>query len=549
MPSRRSALLGVLTTSLALAEAVALQWVHYVSALPLAPQVSAPAPFGTFHDVRWIWTYGWSWWSVAWMLAALLAFRSLVNAAVIHLAWPSEATRPSYGTLLRRSLPYTLLALAVISPWAAVSFAASAAGFSQLMLGAIIGTVIVALVLPPAIITGHWWRRVLPWRSMGWVALSWLELMVAALAMTYAPAWVTLLVAAGGGLFNAWAWHQIVHTVVHAGAPRWTVPALPVLSVVVSGGLVAAGAASFATTFGGPAGGSREAIPTPQVRPSGHPVLYVPGFGSSYDGGRFQLFGPGWQTVHFSYRGLSSAGTPLPYPPQATYQSLATSAQRLARQIDALHRKSGTAVSVVAESEGTMVARAYFAAHPHPPVDVFVQTSPLVRPARVYYPRSGRDGYGEAGAAEFRGLLGLARLETHGFGLHADVPFLRSLVANAALYRDQALCPVPGVTNHMFVPLEAALTVYRGPYTDTPWTALPAFHAGLVGDLGVQKEIAQVLRTGNAAGHQGWRAAFEVIRGAAGAWQVPGLPLQQRTQWGAAPNSDPEFGHHACPAA
>lgn len=73
----------------AAAEAIVLQALGFVSALPLAPQLSAPAPFGVFHDVRWVWTYAWSWPSVAWQLVALL-WRRIVTSVI-------EAGAPRYA--------------------------------------------------------------------------------------------------------------------------------------------------------------------------------------------------------------------------------------------------------------------------------------------------------------------------------------------------------------------------------------------------------------------------------------------------------------------
>ncbi|MGW4569167.1 hypothetical protein ACWEN3_44885 [Streptomyces sp. NPDC004561] len=100
----------------------------------------------------------------------------------------------------------------------------------------------------------------------------------------------------------------------------------------------------------------------------------------------------------FSFRGQYPDGAPLPYGPDATHQSLRVLADRLARQVETLHRRSGRSVAIVAQSAGTFVARAYLHGHPHAYVDTLVLLSPLVRPARVHYPRrTGAGGSGWAG--------------------------------------------------------------------------------------------------------------------------------------------------------
>ncbi len=541
--------LAAITVGLAMGEAAALQGVHFVSAVPLAPQVSSPAAFGPFHDLRWVWTFATGPWSMTWMLLSLLAFRSVVNATVVFFAWPEQARRPAYLVLLRRGAVYTLLALVALSPWASSTFAGAAVGFAWFILAAIIMTVIVTLLLPPGIITGAWWRRAIPWRSAGYVALSWLEIMLAALAITYSPGWVALAAAFGGGVFNAWVWRRIVVTVVRARPPRWTIPAMPVVAVLVSGGLLAgagyAAGSRLASGLGGlPAAGASSPGATPQ-RQLTHPVIFVGGFNSSYAGGTDGAFGPQVQTIRFSYAGVSAAGAPLPYSALQTHQSLKTSAARLAEQITDLHSRSGRDVSVVAESEGSMVARAYFTTHPHPPVDYFIQTSPLLRPSRVFFPSSGQTGYGYAGGLEVRAILSLFRLETPQVHEHADLPFVRSLVDNAPTYRDQTLCPVPGVRGYLFLPLEGALTVYRGPFSRIQWTTVPAYHAELLTNATIRRDVTQILTGHPTPGHHGWRMAFQLIRGVAGAWQSPALPL--RIGWGAT-DGDPAFGHSTCAA-
>lgn len=539
----------------ALAEAAILQALGFDSALPLAPQLSAPAPFGVFHDLRWVWTYAWSWSSALWQLIALWAFRALFDALLIAAAWPADAPRPRLATLWRRSVGYTAAAVVVMSPWATLTFAAGAVSYGWFLLGAIAASLLTALVMPPGVITGEWWRRIVPWRTMPHILVAWLAIMGSALAMTFSPAWVTLLVAAGGGTINALLWRRIVASVVAAGAPRYTVPVTPIAVVVVIGAFIAGGGYLYGNSHG--SGRSQELhsaahlahAPSPSGPASAQPVIFVNGFASHYDGRRYGLLGPGIRTWYYSYNGLDASGRPRAYGPEDTYQSLRVSARLLALQVDRLHAVSGRPVAIVAESEGTMVARMYFERAAHPPVDRYIQTSPLVRPSRVYYPSAGQQDYGWLGGWEAREILHLVRLESPAFKAGADIPFLRSMVEQAPRLRDQTLCPLPGIQTFMFVPLQAAMMAGRGPLARIPWVALPGWHATLLRRGTVQQDVRQLLSTGVLRHRPGWRFAFQLIRGAAAAWQSPALPLRLRAAWQAKPGSDPAFGGYDCQTA
>jgi alpha-beta hydrolase superfamily lysophospholipase len=98
----------------------------------------------------------------------------------------------------------------------------------------------------------------------------------------------------------------------------------------------------------------------------------------------------------FSYRGVDAHGRPLPYGPRATYQSLELLTAKLARQVAVLHRMVPGPIALVAESEGTLVAKLYLLRHPRAPVDRLVMLSPILEPGRVYYPPPGGDGWGVA---------------------------------------------------------------------------------------------------------------------------------------------------------
>ncbi|HET8701254.1 MAG TPA: hypothetical protein VFL97_06265 [Nitrococcus sp.] len=541
----------------AAAEAIVLQALGFVSALPLAPQLSAPAPFGVFHDVRWVWTYAWSWPSVAWQLIALLVFRSLFDTLLIAAAWPhGTARRPSFATLWRRSAFYVAAAIVIMSPWATLTFAAGALSFGWFMLAAIIASILIALVMPHGIITGEWWRRIAPWRTMPYIIAAWVALMLEALAITFSPPWFTVVIAAAGGAINALLWRRIVVSVVEAGAPRYTIPVTPLAVTAIIGVFIAGGAYVYGTSrhSGNPkatanAGQLARISNIGNYSATSQPaIIFVSGFGSRYDGRPRQLLGPLASVWYYSYNGLGADGRPRPYAPEDTHQSLAKSARLLAQQVERLHEVTSHLVTVIAESEGTMVARMYFAKYANPPVDRYIQSSPLIRPSRVYYPPAGQDGFGLVAGWEIREILRLAQLENPTFSIHADLPFLRSMVDQAPLLRDQTLCPIPGVKTFMFLPLEAAMMAERGALSRIRWAALPGWHATLLSRGTVQSDIHHLLQTGKLPHRPGWAFGFQLIRGAATAWQSPALPLRF-PPWRAAPGSDPAFGGYRCSSA
>ena len=226
--------------------------------------------------------------------------------------------------------------------------------------------------------------------------------------------------------------------------------------------------------------------------------------------------------------------------------ALTVSAAKLAEQVDWLAARAGHPVALIAESEGTLVARAYLADHPNPPISDFIMASPLPRPAWVYYPPAARSDFGLAAGWEVRELVRLARLWTPDPTLDVDVPFARSVVDQAPLLRPGMLCPpVAPVRVVAFLPLASATVVYSGPVSHVPWTAEPGFHDSLLSRGPIDRDIERLLTTGALVLHHKSTLGFRLIAGAAAGWQVPALPL--RARWRAAPGTDPAFAGWHCP--
>lgn len=541
--SRKTGCLIACCVALTVAEGSVLQGLGFISALPLAAQSSALAPFGVFHDLRWAFTFAGDWWQAAGMLIGVVLVRSLIDGLLTLLAWPTDQPLPAALPLLRRTVLAAAFALILMSTWAAAAFAGAAIGFSPFLLLAMLGSAVTALFLPPAGVTGEYWRKFLPWRGMLFIGLQWFTLMLWALALTFCPSWLVVPTAAAAGVLNAMIWRGYVRRVVEARPARWTFPVAPVLATVLCVGLVISAAYGTTSAF--------EPSKAHHLSSTGHPVpgapvvLYLAGFESSYRGpGTFSLFDDRVRTVHFSYKGVDPKGDPEPYAPAQTHQSLQRSASVLARQVAALTR-NGRPLTILAESEGSLVARTYFAEFHHPRIHMFIQASPLIRPARVYFPPPGKDGYGLIGGWEAREMVQLGNL----FGrsrLHADMPFIRSVVDNASLYRDNSLCPPRGVASYLYLPMEGALTAYRGTLSRIPWTTFPAYHAALTGRPRVLLDIERLIIDGTFHHNDGFGLAFQLIRGVSGTWQAPALPLANRKEWKAGRAADPAFGGSKC---
>jgi hypothetical protein len=267
---------------------------------------------------------------------------------------------------------------------------------------------------------------------------------------------------------------------------------------------------------------------------SGQPVLVVTGFNSTWDGGAGGHFDDRFSEWRYSYRGTGADGRPLPYDAGDTHRSLAELARTMRDQVSALHRATGRRVDLVAESEGSVVTTLYLVANPEAPVDSVILLSPVVRPARVYYPARGDDGWGMAAGWALRGMssaLGaLSRLD-----LSADSPFLRSILDHGPAVRGIAACDPVHVREVVLFPIADAVAA-PPPHARVPGTrVVPAFHGGLLGDGAVERTITRALLRQSIAGRTGpLHLAERLIRAGASAWQVPELPVGINQRWAGA---------------
>lgn len=498
--------------------------VGFGSAVGLAPQASATPPFGIYHDLRWLLVYHDSWWLFGAEVVAALVLRSAFISAVMWVAWPRDCPRPRARSMVRRNLVFVALTMVVLSPWAAVSVAASVTSLSWFVLGEFLPIFFLAMVLQRGGLTAGWWRGMPSPAAAGWSLASLAVITLGAMAVGAVPGAWAIPVAGLAGVVNGLLWRQVVGYTVRARPTLVRVPVTPiailatVLALVLMSQLSAVGSAVASR-------------PPPRINASAadrhrQVIVYVAGYNSTYRPGRGDR---SVGRVRFSYSGIGPRGNPLPYGSVDTHRSLESSARLLAIQIARIHARTHQPVALVSQSEGTLVVRAFLARYPARGVTSAVLLSPLVRPGRAYYPPAdARSGWGIAVGWELRGILGIVRAVS-GTDIFADEPFLRSVLDDAPLYRNRMLCPVRGVRILAFLPVAGAVVVPSGPVSAVPAVELPGLHAGLLGRADVQRRIRRFLAGHEVAGRS--TPSYRLVQLAGGAWQAPALALRLNPVW------------------
>lgn len=526
----------VLAAGLAALEAVVLHATGMHSIAGIAPQVTAPPPYGVYHDLRWVLVFHTSWGGLAGELAALLAFRTLLNTGLVLLAWPRGVPHPPVRRLATSALLGTLLLIVLTWPWAALAGMGAAASLSWFVMASVLGFAMMALVINRAGTVPGWWRHPPTPASVGLALLTFLTVCAASAAISLAPGWWTVPVAAAGGLADAGLWVLLVRTVAGRPLPVLRAALTPVAVVVVPLVVIGAGAHLIGATKPQP-DPTAATVHVDRLSPPGdRQVIYLLGYGTHYDGQHVPGTPPGTAVTYFSYRGRYPDGAPLPYGPGETYQSIDVLADRLARQVNGLHRRTGKPVALMATSEGTYVVRAYLRRHRAAAVHTVVLLSPLIRSARVYYPPRGTGhGWGLGMGWSFRALTWIARWRT-GSGVNADQPFIRSILDQAPYFRNTMLCPVPGKRVVAFVPAASGAAVSYGHLSGVPVVEAWSVHGSLLHEPSVRRKVFAVLGGHDVRSRD--PLGFRLVRAAAAGWQMPPLPLALRPAWHAAGDPD-----------
>ncbi len=528
------ALVGA-TVGLVVLETVVVAAIAPEHSVALAPQVSAPAPFDVFHDLRWLLVYHESWLGLALELAVLLAWRTAVANLVVRFAWPTDGVLPSWRAQARRVLPFVAIEVVVLTPFAVLLFAMAVLSLSWLFFVAVPVLVMVACLVHHGAVGDRWWRDAPAKAGVVAVLIAFVNLTVAGAVLAVASWWLLVPVAVMAGVVNAWCWLRIVHALAdRVVAPRRRPFALVGIAGVLV--LVVVGTAvGFAVSVA--VEGARRPLARARADATGPPVLVVKGFNSKWEGITRRWVDGNYRIRRFSYRGLDAHRKPLPYERSDTHRSVRDLAREMRRQVDAFHRAAGAPVSIVAESEGSLVAQAYVAATPNAPVRTLVLLSPLLAPGRVYYPPAGNTGWGLAAGVVLDGLA--AAVGAVGpVDVSADVPLFRSVVDEAPPLRALIHCPAPGLREAAVLPLDSGVSAPAPVDVDLPYAVVPAFHGGLLGDATTARVVGRALRHRPLSSSDFWEGVGEVVSAGAAAWQVPDLERSVNSEWSSLPAGD-----------
>jgi len=544
----------------------------------LAPQVTALPPLAIFHDLRWLYSTQRSWLWFALLLAGLVTARSALNTVLVRLAWPVHLTKPPLAAL-RGALVVTTLACLMMSPLVSLTFGVAILPFSWPFLALLPAMLLIALPLSHAGAAGTWWRTLPPASAAWWLFAEFAVLTLAAAVAGALPAPDAVPVAGLAGLVNAWAWHGLTVAVARSSGPKpagrqlagqepigteaarrelagpepadlelpgptptmvaaavpagpaalaaHRIPAGPMALAVVIATIIALTRLIFVLSGPIPVGHSAPAVAwvagtgreAHAIAGAGHhPVLEIAGFGSWCCGQNQALAQalPGTVVQQFSYRGTNSRGQPLPYGWKAGNVSLPVLGDRIAAQVQRLHKLTGKPVDIVAESEGTLGVDAMIARHPHAPIGSVVLLSPIVAPGQSGY--RGNSGTGLITGDELHALIwfvgGLSPFGTTGAQtLISSVNSVGARFAAAAAHHAR-------VRLLEVVPLADAVTL---PACLLPpnVVVIPAFHGELLSDPAALQTARRFLTGRTITGVPDLRATAEIVAAAASAWRMP----------------------------
>ena len=368
----------------------------------------------------------------------------MVTAVCVRLAWPASAPPPRMTTLLVRGVGATVLAALFLAPSVALLFALAVVPVSWLFIAAVPLALGVALVVHPIAVTGGWWKHPIPLRALGWVALSFAILTVAAAVIAVGPPWVVFVVAALSGAFNARAWVGMVGAVVEHRHSDRVVPAVPV-ALAVMAAVVAVGSVSGFThvsaerTNAGPTTSYTAPRPRSASRAGGQRVRLALERGTDPPGPGTVLRATVSRTA-----ASASSGRPLAYSSGDTVQTLHSldvevglAGGRLGQghRTTDRHRRRERGCSGGEDLSRLASADA--------PVGTVVLASPLLAPGRVSYPAAGSAAASGLPSRDALELLSRAYQSVAPIDLSPESRFLKSVDQLAPLLQGLLAAPPP----------------------------------------------------------------------------------------------------------
>jgi hypothetical protein len=540
---RRPLFVGV-TAALAALEALVVVTIGPAEAAPLAPQISAPAPYGVFHDLRWLLVYHPSWLVLVVGAFLLVGARAALDTVLVRAAWPPEHPRPPARDQVAHALRFTAITGIALLLFAVLSFAMAVTSLSWLFFVSVPVLVMIALLVHHGEVMPGWWRDAPTRTSLVAIFCVFAVLTVGGAVLSVVPRELAPLVAALVAVCVAACRLHSVESLVErrtavkppasAGARRrpYALVGLVAVLVLVVGGTAIGFAVSVAVES------ARTPPPRVAADASGTPVLVVKGFNSRWDGVTYRWVRGDHRIRRFSYRGLDADGRPRVYERSDTHRGVVDLAREMRRQVDALHERTGEPVGIVAESEGALVAQVYLAATPRAPVDALVLLSPLGEPGRVFYPRAGREGWGVGAGAIMRGLA--AVIGALGpVDVSADAAIFRSITDLGPTAGALLSCPPPHVRSYAVLPVDEGVSAPAPLDVGYDHRVEPAFHGGLLGNDATARVIAAVLDGRPPPSASGWWATIgDLVNAGASPWQAPSLEPSLEPIWRGLPDED-----------
>jgi hypothetical protein len=128
----------------------------------------------------------------------------------------------------------------------------------------------------------------------------------------------------------------------------------------------------------------------------------------------------------------------------------------------------------------------------------------------------------------------------------ADEPFLRSLLDNAPFFRNELLCPVPGVRLIAFLPAVDTTVVPPAMFPHIPLVEVSGFHGRLIDRPAVLRTLVDFLTGEKIASSRTWTDL--PLQRAGQVWQAPALAVKLNPVWRGQDASDISFRAEPCPS-